>query len=54
MAAAIVRFSRSRAFMISSASMRMSVARPPTPPSGWWIMKRVLGRQKRSCFATAR
>src|SRR4051812_1191460 len=32
----------------------MSVAGPPAPPPGWWIMKRVFGRQTRRSFGAAR
>src|SRR5256885_2175228 len=34
--------------------MAMSVAGPPAPPPGWWIMKRVFGRQTRRSFGAAR
>ncbi len=45
---------RSRALMISRAMIAMSVAWPPAPPLGWWIRKRVCGRQKRRSLGTDR
>src|SRR3954469_3729720 len=33
--------------------MAMSVAGPPAPPPGWWIMKRVFGRQTRRSLGAA-
>src|ERR1700743_48415 len=45
---------RSRTLMISRAMIAMSVAWPPAPPLGWWIRKRVCGRQKRRSLGTDR
>jgi hypothetical protein len=42
-ASAMAWLSRARVRSSSSASIRMSDARPCPPPIGWWIMKRVLG-----------
>lgn len=45
---------RSRVRMISLAWMAMSLAWPPAPPAGWWIMKRVLGSARRRSLGAAR
>jgi hypothetical protein len=45
---------RSRVRMISRAWMAMSLAWPPAPPAGWWIMKRVLGSARRRSLGAAR
>src|SRR5262245_5999143 len=45
---------RSRVRRISFAWMAMSVAGPPAPPPGWWIMKRVFGRHTRRSLGAAR
>ena len=38
---------------ISFACSSMSLACPPNPPLGWWIMMREWGREKRFPFAPA-